>query len=288
MKKVTKAVIPIAGLGTRFYPICKSVPKDMLPIIDKPIIQYIVDEAVESGIEEIVFVINPSKEMTKHFFKNDEVLMDQLAAKNKTKCLKHLKEIETKATYHFVYQTLPLGDGHAISMAEHIIGENPFAILFGDDIIDNDPPCLKQLIDSAEKQDASVIALQNVPVDQVSAYGIVSGETTGKLTKIDHFVEKPDPKSTPSTLGIVGKYVVNETFWKHLQNSKPISEDGEWRLIDVLYEMINHEPVYGLEFEGERFDTGHKLGYMKAQINFGLNDPEIKDELSTYLNTKLS
>jgi UTP--glucose-1-phosphate uridylyltransferase len=285
MQTIRKAVIPIAGLGTRFYPICKSIPKDMLPIIDKPIIQYIVEEAVGSGIEEIVFVINPSKEMTRHYFKPDHVLKDQLASKNKTKCLEHLKEIESKATYHFVYQTLPLGDGHAISMAEDIIGEEPFAILFGDDIIRSETYCLKQLIDVAQAKNASVIALQDVPLNDVSSYGIVDGQTEGRLTKINHFVEKPDPKSTPSTLGIVGKYVVTDKFWQYLENSRPISKDGEWRLIDVLYAMVEHEPVYGLQFEGERYDTGHKLGYMKAQIVFGLNDPEIKDELKQYLRT---
>lgn len=285
---ITKAVIPIAGLGTRFYPIGKSIPKDMLPIVDRPIIDYIVDEAVKSGIKEIVFVINPSKEMTKHFFKTDEVLKDQLSAKNKTQCLTLLDKIESKAIYHFVYQTMPHGDGHAISMAEDIIGKEPFAILFGDDIIDNDPPCLKQLIDSAQENKASVIALQNVKLEEVSQYGIIDGHTEGKLTRINHFVEKPEPKNAPSTLGIVGKYVVTEKFWDYLHEAEPISKDGEWRLIDVLNAMIqDKQPLFGLEFEGERFDTGHKLGLLEAQIHFSLKDKEIGTMLKEYIKSKL-
>jgi len=284
MMNITKAVIPIAGLGTRFYPIGKSMPKDMLPIVDRPIIDYIVDEAVESGIEEIIFVINPSKEMTKHFFKPDMVLNDQLKAKHKTICLKTLERIENKATYHFVYQTLPLGCGHAISMAEHIIGKEAFAILFGDDIIDNDPPCLKQLIDVAQKHDSSCIALQNVSLEQVSSYGIVDGSTKDKLTNITQLMEKPDKKSAPSTLGIVGKYVVTSSFWNYLHETEPISKDGEWRLIDVFSKMLqNNETVHGWEFDGKRFDTGSKLGLIEAQIHFALKDKELGMALKEYI-----
>ncbi|MCK9186590.1 sugar phosphate nucleotidyltransferase [Candidatus Gracilibacteria bacterium] len=280
--QIKKAVILAAGLGTRFLPITKSVPKEMLPIIDKPCIQYLVEEAVASGIKEIIFVINDSKLSIKNYFspKKNEIknLKDRLKKTKKIAELKTIESIEHLAKFHYVTQENALGDGHAILCAKKIIGKEPVAILFADDIYDSKIPAISQLIKQYEKFKTPMIGLQKIDKKDSKKYGIISPEKSQKLQKniykISSLVEKPETKNAPSNLAIVGKYIVTPELLKALEKSKSSTKDKEIRLIDGMKNYLKtgsknkpHE-IYGLEIEGLRFDTGDKEGFIKATNHF--------------------
>jgi UTP--glucose-1-phosphate uridylyltransferase len=285
MKKIRKAVFPAAGFGTRFLPVTKSLPKEMLPIVDKPVIQYLVEEAVASGIEEIVIVTGRGKRAIEDHFDYSFELEYTLVEKGKHSLLKEIRNLEKLAKFVYVRQPMPLGDGHAILCAKEVIGNEPFAILFGDDIVDNKKPALKQLIDVHEKTGTSVLALKQVPKNQVQHYGIVKpASSRGKLHKIEALVEKPAPKKAVSNLGIIGKYVVTPEIFAALEKARP-SHGGEIRLIDGFMQLTKKQHLYGLELEGKRYDAGNKLGLITATIDFALKRKDLGPPLAKYLQS---
>lgn len=286
MKKIRKAVFPAAGFGTRFLPVTKSLPKEMLPIVDKPVIQYLVEEAVQSGIEEIIIVTGRGKRSIEDHFDHSFELEHTLVEKGKTELLKAVREIEKLATFVYVRQPMPLGDGDAILRAKEVIGDEPFAVMFGDDIVDHEKPALKQLIEQYEKTGSSIIALEKVPGDDISSYGVIkSANSEGRLHEIESMVEKPNPEDAPSDLGIIGKYIVTPEVIEALEKSSAGHKDGEIRLIDGFTELQKTQKIYGYEIEGKRYDAGNKLGLITATIDFALKRDDLRDELRKHLKT---
>ncbi|OGJ52279.1 UTP--glucose-1-phosphate uridylyltransferase [Candidatus Peregrinibacteria bacterium RIFOXYB2_FULL_32_7] len=285
MSRITKAVFPVGGVGTRFLPATKAQPKEMLPIVDKPVIQYLVEEAVASGIEEIILITGRGKRVIEDHFDHCFELEHNLLEKGKIELLEEIRGIENLAKFIYIRQARPLGDGDAILHAEKIIGNEPFLVLFGDDIVDSEIPASKQLIEVFEKKNSPVMALYEVPKNETKNYGIfdpISNE--GKIYVAKNFVEKPDPKFAPSNLGIIGKYVLTPDIFSALKKA-PHGKDGELRLIDGLNVLINERKIYGLKFSGKRYDTGDKLGFIKATIDFALKRPILADSLKKYLRT---
>ena len=283
--KIRKAVFPAAGFGTRFLPVTKSQPKEMLPIVDKPVIQYLVEEAVASGIEEIIIVTGRGKRSIEDHFDYSFELEHTLVEKGKHSLLREVRSISKLAKFIYVRQPRPLGDGHAILCAKEVVGNEPFAILFGDDIVDSKVPALKQLIQVYEKTKSSVIALQKVPKNETENYGIIKPkQSDGRLHQIETLVEKPEPKKAPSNLGIIGKYVVTPEIIEALEKAKP-SHGGEIRLIDGFMQLNRQQKIYGLEVQGQRYDTGNKLGLIEATINFALQRKDLGPPLRKYLQS---
>jgi UTP--glucose-1-phosphate uridylyltransferase len=269
IKKVKKAVIPVAGLGTRFLPATKAIPKELLPIIDKPVIQYIVEEAVNSGIKEIIFVVSPEKKsLIKKHFERNEFLEKKLKKQGKKSLLKKLKATNDLAKFSYVIQKEALGDGHAILCAKQKIKNEPFAVLFGDDIIDSKTPALAQLLKVYEKTGYSTICLEKIPKKDTKKYGIIEpASKKGNTYEIKSLVEKPSPSKAPSNLGIIGKYIVTPECLKALKKAKK-GHDGELRLIDGFRNLLGKQKIYGIEVKGKRFDTGDKNGFVKAIKHF--------------------
>ncbi|MBN1258353.1 UTP--glucose-1-phosphate uridylyltransferase [Candidatus Peregrinibacteria bacterium] len=264
--KVRKAIMPVAGLGTRFFPAAKAVPKELLPIVDKPVIQYLVEEAVLSGIEEIIFVISKGKELIKSHFSRQPELEALLEKRGKKEPARRIRSLHTMAKFHYVYQDEPKGDGHAILCAEKWVGDEPFLVLFGDDIVKSEIPAAKQLLDHFRGE--SVIAVERVRSDQVSSYGIINpGKCEGRLCEVLDLVEKPAPEEAPSDLGIIGKYVCPAGTWKALREAKP-GKDGEIRLIDGFKTIMKTQKVWAYAIEGQRFDTGKPSGLIAANNAF--------------------
>ncbi len=289
MQKITKAILPVAGFGTRFLPVTKALPKEMLPIVDKPIIQYLVEEAVKAGITEIIFVTGRGKRSIEDHFDDSFELEYNLVEKHKHDLLKEIYNISRMAKFAYVRQPKPLGDGHAISCARHLVGNDPCAILFGDDIIDSKTPCIKQLIDVYEKYGDPVVALEKVPKSEVSRYGVVKAvKIEPKTYQLQDVVEKPKVEEAPSNLTIIGKYVITKEVFDALEKVKP-GKDGEIRLADALKAVLmKNKPVYGLEFVGERYDCGTKIGLLKANVDFALKHKGLNGEFREYLkNLKL-
>lgn len=285
MKKIRKAVFPAAGFGTRFLPVTKSQPKEMLPIVDKPVIQYLVEEAVAAGIEEIIIVTGRGKRSIEDHFDYSFELEHTLVEKGKHSLLKEVRRIAKLAKFVYVRQPMPLGDGHAILCAKEVVGNEPFAILFGDDIVDHKIPAIKQLMLNFEKTGSSTIALQRVDKKDTHNYGIIgSKKSEGRLHEINKLVEKPSSASAPSNLAIIGKYVVTPEIIAALEKAKP-SHGGEIRLIDGLRELGKKQKIYGYEIEGKRYDTGNKLGLIEATIDFALKRKDIGPDLKKYLRT---
>lgn len=284
MQKITKAIIPVAGFGTRFLPVTKALPKEMLPIVDKPIIQYLVEEAVDSGITEIIFVTGRGKRAIEDHFDDSFELEYNLVEKHKHDLLEEIYKIPRLAKFAYVRQPKPLGDGHAISCARHLIGNEPCAILFGDDIIYNKTPCIRQLIDIYDKYGDPVVALEKVPHADVHRYGVVSGvEIEPKTYQIKDIVEKPKVEEAPSDLTIVGKYIITKDVFDELEQINP-GKDGEIRLADALKAVLQkNKPVYGLEFEGKRYDCGSKLGFLQANVDFALKHKDLNGHFREYL-----
>lgn len=286
MKKVRKAVIPAAGLGTRFLPATKSIPKEMLPLVDVPTIQYIVEEAVRSGIEEIIIITNANKHsMENHFDINYELEM-RLAESKKYDLVKQIRSIAELANIHYIRQKEPKGLGHAILVAKSFIGDEPFAILLGDDVVitEGGKPALLQLIEAYEKKEASIVGVQNVSIDDVSKYGIVAPERRNPnskedgLYKLEDVIEKPKKEEAPSTLAILGRYVLTPEIFSLLENQAP-GKNGEIQLTDSIRRLLDKQAVYACEFEGTRYDVGDKFGFVKATIEIALKRPDIGPEV---------
>jgi UTP--glucose-1-phosphate uridylyltransferase len=284
MATVRKAILPVAGFGTRFLPATKSQPKEMLPVVDKPAIQYLVEEAVASGIEEIIFITGRGKHVIEDHFDVSYELEDTLVEKNKQDLLKAVRNIAKLAKFTYVRQPMPLGDGHAILQASHIINDEPVLIMFGDCLYDSKVPAAKQLIDTYEKYGDSVIGLSKVPKEDVTKFGVIDGVMLDKNNiEIRNIVEKPSVKDAPSNLVAVGKYVITPEVFKILAKMKH-GKSGEIRLADAFEILLSkNRPVYGRILDGEWLDTGDKFNFIKATIHLGLKHPEIKGRLKKYL-----
>ncbi len=283
--KIRKVVIPAAGLGTRFLPATKSQAKEMLPIVDKPAIQYLVEEAVASGIKEIIIITGRGKRSIEDHFDFSFELYSHLKNSKKLDAIKEMEKIERLAKIFYVRQPFPRGDGHAILCAKELIGNEPFAVLFGDDIYDSKAPALSQLIKQYEKLHTPVIGLHKIDKKDSEKYGVVRIEKKqNRLYKVSDLVEKPTSSSAPSNLAIIGKYIITPELLKTLSRTRP-GKDKELRLIDGMREFIKHSPIYGYEIEGQRFDTGDKLGYLKAIVHFGLKHKDLSREFKNHLKS---
>jgi UTP--glucose-1-phosphate uridylyltransferase len=286
MQKIRKAILPVAGFGTRFLPATKAQPKEMLPVVDKPVVQYLVEEAVASGIEEIIFVTGRGKRAIEDHFDVSYELEDTLVEKNKHDLLEQVRKVSNLAKFSYVRQPVPMGDGHALLCAKHLVNEGEaVAVLFGDDIVDNEIPALKQLLNVYEKYQDSVVALTAVPKEEVSKFGVVDSLRLDERThELKSFVEKPKMEDAPSNLAAVGKYVITWEVFQVLETIKAGSKDGEVRLADAFIKMLlAGRPIYGYELEGQRHDCGDKFGFVRATIALGLKHPEIKEKLKHYL-----
>ncbi|XYG87604.1 UTP--glucose-1-phosphate uridylyltransferase GalU [Heyndrickxia coagulans] len=279
MKKVRKAIIPAAGLGTRFLPATKAMPKEMLPIVDKPTIQYIVEEAVESGIEDIIIVTGKGKRAIEDHFDNAWELEQNLAEKGKFDLLDKVRYSSNLANIHYIRQKEPLGLGHAVWCARNFIGDEPFAVLLGDDIVQNDPPCLKQLIDQYEETRSSVIGVQEVPEDETHRYGIIApASKEGRRYQVEKFVEKPKQGTAPSNLAIIGRYLLTPEIFMFLDKQEK-GAGGEIQLTDAIQQLNQIQRVFAYQFEGKRYDVGEKLGFIQSQIEMALQDETINQDL---------
>ena len=285
-KKIRKAIIPAAGLGTRFLPATKAQPKEMLPIVDKPTIQYIIEEAVASGIEEILIITGRSKKCIEDHFDKSVELELELEKSGKEQMLKMVREISDMVDIHFIRQKEPRGLGHAISCAKTFVGNEPFAVLLGDDIVYNEGrPCLKQLIDCYDEYKTSVLGVQTVEAKDVNKYGIVNGiHIEDRVYKVKGLVEKPAVEEAPSNVAILGRYIITPQIFKILEETKP-GKGGEIQLTDALLKLIDEEAMYAYDFEGTRYDVGDKLGFLKATVEYALRREDLRDGFIEYLNT---
>ena len=288
MKKVRKAIIPAAGLGTRFLPATKAMPKEMLPIVDKPTIQYIIEEAVEAGIEDIIIVTGKSKRAIEDHFDFSPELERNLEEKGKTELLEKVKKASNLADIHYIRQKEPKGLGHAVWCARNFIGDEPFAVLLGDDIVQGEKPGLRQLMDEYEKTLSSVIGVQQVPEDQTHRYGIIDPLTNeGRLYQVKNFVEKPKPGTAPSNLAILGRYVFTPEIFMYLDKQQ-IGAGGEIQLTDAIQKLNEIQRVFAYDFEGKRYDVGEKLGFIQTTLEFAMQDSELKDSLIPFMQDLLS
>jgi UTP--glucose-1-phosphate uridylyltransferase len=283
--KIRKAIIPAAGLGTRFLPATKAQPKEMLPIVDKPTIQYIVEEAVASGIEEIIIIIGRGKRSIEDHFDKSYELEDALLKKHKLAILEEVQNISSLANIYYVRQKEALGLGHAILCAQSFIGNEPFAVLLGDDIVMSETPCLKQIINVFEYCNSSVVAIQSVPDSDVSKYGIIKpkgGNLEPNLFYIDSLVEKPSKDEAPSNYAIMGRYVLRPEIFDVLAKL-PAGHSGELQLTDAINELNKRQAILAYNFEGKRYDIGDKIGFIKATMDFALQREDTRDDVIEYL-----
>ncbi|MDD5213664.1 MAG: UTP--glucose-1-phosphate uridylyltransferase GalU [Candidatus Gracilibacteria bacterium] len=286
MTQITKCIIPAAGFGTRFLPATKAQPKEMLPIVDKPVIQYLVEEAVASGIKDIIIITGRGKRSIEDHFDASFELEKTLVEKGKTKELALVESISNLANIAYVRQPLPRGDGDAILRAKHFMGNEPFLVLFGDDLVDGEIPAARQLIEAYQRKNSTVIALEKVSDDKVSSYGIIEAkDSDNKLHTVNKFLEKPKASETTSRLGVIGKYVLSPDIFDYLEKA-PAGKDGEIRLADAFELMRQEKDIYGLEIEGTRYDTGDKLGFLKASIDFALKRDDLGEDLKEFLKAK--
>ncbi|WP_339165030.1 UTP--glucose-1-phosphate uridylyltransferase GalU [Siminovitchia sp. FSL W7-1587] len=288
MKQVRKAIIPAAGLGTRFLPATKAMPKEMLPIVDKPTIQYIVEEAVASGIEDIIIVTGKGKRAIEDHFDHAFELEQNLIEKEKYDLLEKVRFSSNLADIHYIRQKEPKGLGHAVWCARSFIGNEPFAVLLGDDIVQSKIPCLRQLIDQYEETSSSVIGVQQVSEDVTHRYGIIDPiNQSGRLYQVSNFIEKPKPGTAPSNLAIMGRYVLTPEIFMFLEKQEK-GAGGEIQLTDAIQQLNKIQRVFAYDFEGKRYDVGEKLGFVKTTLEFALQNEDIKEELTTYLQEKLN
>ena len=285
MKKVTKAVIPVAGMGTRFLPITKSVAKEMLPIIDKPTLSYIIDEAVASGITDILLITSPYKKIIEDYFDINYELEKRMEEKGKAEELKILASIKGNVNIYFIRQGEPLGSGHAIKLAKTFIGNDPFAVLYGDDIMKSKVPALKQLVDIYEKYDCNVIGCMEVDKDLVSRYGIISfdDESTNKIKTI---IEKPKKEEAPSNIAGLGRYIVKPEIFNILEKLST-GVGGEYQFTDAMKELMKEKDFYACIMDDTYYDTGSKLGYLKATIDYALERDDLKESLKEFLKERI-
>lgn len=287
MKRVTKAIIPAAGLGTRFLPATKAMPKEMLPIVDKPTIQYIVEEAIESGITDILIVTGRHKRAIEDHFDRNWELETTLKEKNKLNLLNIVENIANLADIHYIRQKQALGLGHAVSCAQKFIGNEPFAVLLGDIVTNDSVPCLKQLLEVYQEKQSSVIAVQNVPWEEVSHYGVIQGnKTNNHLHQVLNLIEKPT-ENPPSNLAMIGRYILEPAVFDQLENVST-GVGGEIQLTDALRQLAIQEPLYALEFQGRVYDIGNKFGFLKATVEFALRDQEIDTSFYTFLQNYIN
>lgn len=272
-------------MGTRFLPATKALPKEMFPIVDKPVMQYLVEEAIAAGCEEIIIVTGRSKRAIEDHFDSNPELEQRLDASGKFDYLKKIKNLNEMANIVYVRQPYPRGDGDAILRTKNLIGDEPFLVLFGDDIIDNPISAAQQLIDKHEETQSSVIATVWVSDAEVSSYGMLEWELDGDTTKVTKFLEKPKSSETTSRTGVIGKYVLTPDIFSYLENAKSNTPDGEIRLADAFISMQKDRDIYGLQVQGTRYDTGSKIGYLKACIAYAMKDEELEKELKNFLKT---
>ena len=283
--RIRKAVLPAAGLGTRFLPATKAQPKEMLPIVDKPTIQYVVEEAAASGIEHIIIVTGRGKNAIEDHFDRSLELQIALERKGNDGQLKEIQRISELASFCYVRQKEPLGLGHAILVARALVGNEPFAVLLGDDIIDAEVPCLRQMISAFDKYRSSIIAVQQVPREETSSYGIIDHKPVeDSVYRIEDLVEKPTPDTAPSDLAIIGRYILTPEIFDALEQTLP-DEGGEIQLTNGLRILLRTQAIYGLAFRGRRYDAGSKLGFLKATVQFALKRPDLAPGFRSYLKT---
>lgn len=281
--KVRKAVIPAAGLGTRFLPATKAQPKEMLPIVDKPTLQYIIEEAIDSGIEEILIITGRNKSSIENHFDRSIELELELEKSHKPELLEEIRKISDMVNIHYIRQKEPRGLGHAIHCAKSFIGNEPFAVLLGDDIVYNPVPCLQQMMAAYEVHRHTLLGVQEVPKSEVGKYGIVKvAPLSRKVGKVLGLVEKPSVEEAPSNVAILGRYIISPTIFEILEHTPP-GKNGEIQLTDALQDLAAREPVFAYHFEGKRYDVGNKQGFLEATVEFALRREDLKDAFTVYL-----
>lgn len=286
--KIRKAIIPAAGLGTRFLPATKAMPKEMLPIVDKPTIQYIVEEAVASGIEDIIIVTGKGKRAIEDHFDNSMELEQNLAEKGKFDLLEKVQYSSGLANIHYIRQKEPKGLGHAVLCARKFIGEEPFAVLLGDDIVQSETPCLRQLMDIHDQTHSSVIGVQQVPDHETNRYGIIDPATQdNRIFQVRNFVEKPKLGTAPSNLAIMGRYVLTPEIFMFLEKQET-GAGGEIQLTDAIQKLNEIQRVFAYDFEGKRYDVGEKLGFIKTTLEFALEHEELRNEMLQFMEKLLN
>jgi UTP--glucose-1-phosphate uridylyltransferase len=284
MQKITKAVFPVAGLGTRFLPATKASPKEMLPIVDKPLIQYAVEEALSAGITDLIFITGRNKRAIEDHFDKAYELEAELQAHGKNKLLKEVRGVLPEGvTCIYIRQAEALGLGHAVMCARHVVGDEPFAVILADDLIDAPTTVMKQMVQVHAKHGGSVIAVQNVEREETASYGIVSSDpVSAGISRLHGIVEKPKPEEAPSTLGVVGRYILSPRIFHFLENLRR-GAGGEIQLTDAIGRLLREESVFGCEFQGTRYDCGSKLGYLQATVNYALKHPDLAADFRDYL-----
>ncbi len=281
--KVRKAVFPAAGLGTRFLPVTKAIPKEMLPLVDKPLIQYCVEEAIASGIEDVIIITGRGKTAIEDHFDTSKELEVLLEEKGKTDLLKMVRDISNLVRFSYTRQKEALGLGHAILCAKDLVGDEPFAVFLGDDIIDSKVPVMMQMTEVYKKYRHSVLAVQRVSGENISSYGVIKGTAAGnRLFEVTDLVEKPRPEDAPSDLAVIGRYILTPEIFEYLENTRP-GKNGEIQLTDALKAMAGRHPIYALEFEGNRYDAGDKLGFLKATVSLALDRDDLRFEFVEFL-----
>jgi UTP--glucose-1-phosphate uridylyltransferase len=281
--KIKKAVIPAAGLGTRFLPATKAQPKEMLPIVDKPTLQYIIEEAINSGIEEILIITGRNKKSIEDHFDKSVELELELEAKGKTELLEQVRKISDMANIHYIRQKEPKGLGHAIHCAKTFVGNEPFAVMLGDDIVDNEEPCLKQLMDCFNEYKTTILGVQRVADKDVSKYGIVKNlKIEDRVHKVKDLIEKPSIEEAPSNIAILGRYILMPEIFDVLENTEP-GKGGEIQLTDALKSLSKEQAIYAYEFEGRRYDVGDKMGYLQATVEMALKREDLGEDFLNYL-----
>ncbi|NMH70518.1 UTP--glucose-1-phosphate uridylyltransferase GalU [Bacillus sp. RO3] len=281
--QVRKAIIPAAGLGTRFLPATKAQPKEMLPIVDKPTLQYIIEEAVKSGIEEILIITGRNKKSIEDHFDKSVELEFELEAKGKYDLLEEVRKISDLVNIHFIRQKEPKGLGHAIYCAKSFIGNEPFAVMLGDDIVENDKPCLQQMTEMYEQYKTTILGVQEIPLEDVSKYGVVDGkQIEDKVFKVNGLVEKPAVEEAPSNIAILGRYVITPAIFDILEQTEP-GKGGEIQLTDALKVLAQREAMYAYTFEGKRYDVGDKQGFLQATVEFALRREDLREHFLNYL-----
>jgi UTP--glucose-1-phosphate uridylyltransferase len=286
MKKITKAVFPVAGLGSRFLPATKATAKEMLPVVDKPLIQYAVEEAVAAGITDMVFITGRHKRAIEDHFDKAYELEAMLEADGKLKLLSYVQHVVPKhVNCIYIRQAEPLGLGHAVLCAKPVVHDEPFAVILADDLIDGEPPVMKQMVNVFEKHQCSILGVQDVPRESTKQYGIVSSTNLEpQVEQVHGIVEKPNPEVAPSTLGVVGRYILTSRIFHHLQEVHP-GAGGEIQLTDGIAALMKEEQLLAYRFDGVRYDCGSKLGYLQAQVAYGLRHEELRDGFADYLKT---
>jgi UTP--glucose-1-phosphate uridylyltransferase len=283
--KIRKAVIPAAGFGTRFLPVTKTVPKEMLPIVDKPVIQFVVEEAVASGIEEVILVTSPNKKPLEDFFDRNFELEHTLERTGKTSLLQEVVRIAEMANVAYVRQKQPLGNGHAVLVARHVVGDEPFVVLWGDDILLGRPPVARQLMEVAQKYDGPVVGVRRVPESDYEKYGMLDVEPIeGPVSRAKSVIEKPPRDQSPSDLAQIGGFVLTPDIFDILAATH-VGTSGEIYLADALVELMRRRPVYAYEFQGERYDAGNKLDFLRATVELALADPSLGPAFRQYLDS---